>query len=538
MKKSVFKKVFIALIVAQAVFFACHTRAGAKKKAKPGHVIKHTAKTPLKNVFTATHAGTWYPGDKKALRAMLTRFFDKVRIPAKANGRLIALISPHAGYPYSGPTAAYGYKLLKKHGKDIRLVVVMGPSHHVPFKGLALPDWDGFKTPLGTVPVACDLVKKLAKQAPFRVFDRAFAREHSVEMQVPMLQFALKNFRILPIVVGSMNITQIKKAATLLKPLLGRKDVLIVASSDFTHYGPNYGYTPFTDKRAEHLKTLANQALSTIKKLNLRAFIDHRRTTGDTICGFFPISVLLAMLPGNTNVVPLHFDMSGRITHDYTNSVSYFSIAFFRGKQKNKGGLFMIEQKKFINKNEEIGLLKLSRQALKNLLAKKALPDPKAPDFGLAASKEVFKKYGVFVTLNENRRLRGCIGNIFPAWPLAEGVVRNTVNAALHDPRFRPVQPAEEGNIQIEISVLTVPKKVATYEDVKIGRDGVVIRKSGHSAVYLPQVAPEQGWNIAQALDHLCVKAGLPMAAWKDPDMEFLTFQAQVFSEEESGLLK
>lgn len=197
----------------------------------------------------------------------------------------------------------------------------------------------------------------------------------------------------------------------------------------------------------------------------------------------------------------------------------------------------MIEQAKFINKNEEIGLLKLARQTLRNYLAKKGLPDPKDSAFGLANST-VFNKHGVFVTLNEHNRLRGCIGNIYPSRPLADGVVSNTVNAAAHDPRFRPVQSAEEPDITIEISVLTVPKEVPSYKDVKIGRDGVIISKSGHSAVYLPQVAPEQGWDIAQTLDHLCIKAGLPMSAWKASDMKFFTFQAQVFSEQEMGLLK
>ena len=179
-------------------------------------------------------------------------------------------------------------------------------------------------------------------------------------------------------------------------------------------------------------------------------------------------------------------------------------------------------------------MLKLARATLRAHLAGKPLPDPK--DFKL--SPKAFEKHGVFVTLNKNKRLRGCIGSIMPVYPLADGVVRNAVNAASHDPRFQPMTMAEEPQVTIEISVLTVPKRVKSYKDVVIGRDGVIIRLAGHSAVYLPQVAPEQGWDIAQTLNHLCVKAGLPMSAWKNPEMEFLTFQAQVFSEQELGLLK
>ena len=528
---------WIVLIAASTMFFACHIKAGApktaKKRAQPAQVKKKPVpQKTLKHIFTATHAGTWYPGDRTKLTKLLTRFFDRARPKTTAKGRLIALISPHAGYPYSGPTAAFGYRLLKDRAKNVKIVVVIGPAHTVAFRGLALPDWDGFKTPLGTVAVATGIIDKLKKQAPFKVFDQAFAKEHSVEMQIPMLQFALKDFKIVPIVVGGLNIDDIRKAASLLQPLMDRPDVLFVISSDFTHYGPNYNYVPFSDNKEKNLKKLKDQALHAIEKPDLKAFIQHRRETGDTICGFFPITVLLAMLHRDTEVVPLHFDTSGRITGDYTNSVSYLSIAFF----KRSGG-DMIEQAKFINKNEEIGLLKLARQTLRNYLAKKGLPDPKDSAFGLANST-VFNKHGVFVTLNEHNRLRGCIGNIYPSRPLADGVVSNTVNAAAHDPRFRPVQSAEEPDITIEISVLTVPKEVPSYKDVKIGRDGVIISKSGHSAVYLPQVAPEQGWDIAQTLDHLCIKAGLPMSAWKASDMKFFTFQAQVFSEQEMGLLK
>ncbi|MCG6879034.1 MAG: AmmeMemoRadiSam system protein B [Deltaproteobacteria bacterium] len=532
---------WIALMVVSTMLFACHSPAGSEenegkstKNQEAAQVSEKPGQTKaLRYVFNATHAGTWYPGDKKGLERLLTKFFDQARPETTAKGRLLALISPHAGYPYSGPTAAFGYKLLKQRGQNVKLVVIIGPSHYESFHGLALPDWDGFRTPLGTVGVATNIVEELEKEPPFKVFDQAFAREHSVEMQVPMLQFALKKFQILPIVAGSLNMEDIQKAAKLLRPLLNRPDVLFVISSDFTHYGPNYGYAPFTDNRPENLKKLADQALSTIKRLDMSAFMEHRQTTGDTICGFFPISVLLAMLPQDTTVVPLHFDTSGRITDNYENSVSYFSIAFF---QDTKDA--MIQQTKFINKNDEIGLLKLARQTLRDHLAGKPLPDPKSPKFGLAKAKAVFDKHGVFVTLNEEKRLRGCIGSIYPTWPLAEGVVRNTVNAAAHDPRFRPVRSAEESKITIEISVLTVPKEVASYKDVKIGRDGVIIRQTGHSGVYLPQVAPEQGWDIAQTLDHLCIKAGLPMSAWKSPDMRFFTFQAQVFSEEEMGLLK
>ena len=138
--------------------------------------------------------------------------------------------------------------------------------------------------------------------------------------------------------------------------------------------------------------------------------------------------------------------------------------------------------------------------------------------------------YGVFVTLHNRGELRGCIGNIWPVEPLVDGMIKRAVDAAAHDSRFSPVTPDELPALEIEISVLTKPFEVKSYRDIVIGKHGVVITKLGQRAVYLPQVAPEQGWNLEQTLGHLSRKARLPADAWRQ-GATFEVFEAQVFKE-------
>lgn len=141
-------------------------------------------------------------------------------------------------------------------------------------------------------------------------------------------------------------------------------------------------------------------------------------------------------------------------------------------------------------------------------------------------------KMGAFVTLNDRATgaLRGCIGEILPMRPLVDAVVERAVDSALHDPRFMPVTERELGGIRVEVSALTPPKPVASWRDIVLGRDGMTLEKDGAFAVFLPQVAPEQGWDLETTLSYLSRKAGLSADAWRD-GAKFETFQAEVFHE-------
>jgi AmmeMemoRadiSam system protein A len=139
----------------------------------------------------------------------------------------------------------------------------------------------------------------------------------------------------------------------------------------------------------------------------------------------------------------------------------------------------------------------------------------------------------MFVTLTKRGELRGCIGEIVPDRPLYKLVGSVALKSALEDPRFPQLRREELKDIEIEISVLTPPMPVAGAGDIVVGRDGVILKKDGRSAVFLPQVATEQGWGRDQMLDQLCMKAGLPAGSWKH-GTQFLTFQAEVFSEKDT----
>ncbi|NOZ02722.1 MAG: AmmeMemoRadiSam system protein A, partial [Deltaproteobacteria bacterium] len=266
------------------------------------------------------------------------------------------------------------------------------------------------------------------------------------------------------------------------------------------------------------------EAVDAIVRMDMAAFHDHVVKTGDTICGRAPIMTLLEAVPGSATPVPLKFDTSGRMTGDWTNTVSYQSVVFYLGP--NQGPFKGVT---FLDGKEQRMLLELARKTLKRHLSGKPLPDPEKD--WKEIPKNLARDFGVFVTLKEHGNLRGCIGSILPVEPLYKGVIRNAVNAASHDPRFRPMTMAEEPKVSIEISVLTPPKEVFEARDIRIGRDGVILEHGHSRAVFLPQVAPEQGWDLDTTLTHLALKAGLAGDAWKS-DTRFKTFQAQVFHEE------
>ena len=473
-----------------------------------------------RKVLDSPVAGSWYPADPVALRKELENSLAAADVTARRTGsRVAGIVSPHAGYRYSRGVAAFGYRLLQ--GQAVRRVIVMGPSHHVAFQGMALPDATHWRTPLGEVPIDTTAVASLAKVPGFEIRPGAFAREHSVDMQVPFIQLVAPQAVLVPIVVGNLTPQQVRAAANAIHPLLDEGTVL-VASSDFTHYGENFGYVPFRSDVPENLKRLADDALAALQSVDAAAFDSHQERTGDTICGHSPIQVLLEALPRTVEATVLKYDTSGRMTGDWAQSVSYASVAFQVPPDRRE-----FQGIQVLSDADQRFLLELARETLRRHLADRPLPDPeregKLPD-------SVKRDYGVFVTLKEHGDLRGCIGSIVAVEPFWEGVIRNTVNAAQNDSRFSPVRSSEEPLIQMEISVLTPLAAVRGPEDIAVGRDGVLLTKGRNRAVFLPQVAPEQGWDLPTTLTHLSSKAGLPGDAWKS-GTTFEVFQAQVFHE-------
>jgi len=179
---------------------------------------------------------------------------------------------------------------------------------------------------------------------------------------------------------------------------------------------------------------------------------------------------------------------------------------------------------------DQATLLKLARQTISYYLENGEAPEP--AQLGIDIGPKLQTKRAAFVTLKKGMRLRGCIGDIMPRQALYQSVISHAINAAVNDRRFQPVTAAELEALHIEISALTVPEQVGSAQDIRIGTDGVILQKGGRSAVFLPQVAPEQGWNVEQTLGNLAQKAGLSADAWRE-GASFLVFQAEVFGEDQ-----
>lgn len=475
--------------------------------------------TPAK-VLNSAFAGSWYPADPAQLRTDIQGYLDGAKESLLPD--VHALILPHAGYRYSGAVAGHGIKQVV--GRHFDRVIVMGPSHRVALDNIAcLPDATAFRTPLGEIPLDRDCIDRLLACDAFRVVPRVHEGEHSVQMELPLLQTALKDFRLVPIIVGQLDAATTRQVAD---ALLAHVDdrTLVVVSSDFTHFGPNYGYQPFTADIAKNLKDLDMGAYQTIAAKDSAAFRSYCDRTGDTICGRNPIGVLLDMLPAADQVHLLRYDTSGNVVNDFENSVSYLAIAF-TGHWKAPAASPDLG----LSAADRQTLLRLARETLRFYYTHGRAPASPS-DLGIAISAPMQAERGAFVTLTEQGRLRGCIGDILPRRPLYQAVMGNALNAALRDPRFQPVDSAEMPGLHLEISVLTPPRPVESYKDIVVGRDGVVLSKNGRSAVYLPQVAPEQGWGIEETLHHLSMKAGLPPEAWRQ-GATFRVFQADVFDE-------
>jgi len=487
-------------------------------------------KSEVKNVLRSQLAEMgWYPSDPNALDRQINDLFQKAE--AQTIDNVIGLILPHAGYAYSGRTAAAG---LKTTNKPYKRIIVMGAAHRLPMEEiLSVPRATHYETPLGQVPLDVELINKLLKYSIFCHVPQAHeysrgGQEHCVQIELPLLQHRYKDFKFVPIVAGQCSLERVEKAAVILKSLVD-EDTLVVASSDFVHYGPTYHYVPFKENIPEQIKKLDMGAYEHIAQLDSRGFLEYRRTTGATICGSVPIAILLSMVSKQTEVHLVQYATSGEISGDYTNSVSYLSVTFSGTWGESSEVAPDANSAELTNQDKE-QLLTLARKTMVYALEKRQVPE--ASDLGITPNVTMQSPRAAFVTLKKYGQLRGCIGDIFPQRPLYKSVILNTIHACVNDRRFPQVTQDECEDITIDISALTPPAPVESSDQIRIGIDGVVLNKDGHSAVFLPQVAPEQGWDLDQTLNHLSQKAGLPVDAWKE-GASFLVFQADVFGENE-----
>jgi hypothetical protein len=274
-------------------------------------------------------AGAWYPADPKALADLVDALFERTA-SQRGDAGARAVVAPHAGFVYSGQVAAQAMSVFRRRG--VRRVLLLGPSHYVGFRGAALPDVSALRTPLGDVPVDDEALKHLRAHPLYSTEARPWAREHSLESELPFLQRALEEgWSVLPVLIGPYSDAgDLDALADALRPWAD-DDTLVVASSDFTHYGRGFGYVPFASDIETRLRSLDQGAIDRIESGEARAFDAYCDATGATICGRHAIGVLLRLWPEGLRGRLTAYDTSGRMTGDFTHTVSYAGIVLARG---------------------------------------------------------------------------------------------------------------------------------------------------------------------------------------------------------------
>jgi len=350
-------------------------------------------------------AGSWYPADAKELGRSVDAMIAATA-ETEVTGRVCALIAPHAGYVYSGRVAGVAWRQVQ--GAGFRRVIVLAPSHHGGFRGFrgfSIMNVDAYETPLGRVPLDRAARDALRKHPLHVSADALHKPEHAIEIHLPFLQRTLPSAKLVPILVGQLGPGDAEKIAEALKPWLSA-DTLAVVSTDFTHYGPRFGYRPFEDDVPENLRKLDMGAVDAILKKSPGDFDAYVEKTGATICGRAAISVLLRCLPAGATARLLAYDTSGRMTGDFDNSVSYVSMMFTVARDARSAA----DEDAALSDDEKRLLLRLARNTITEYLRTGKMPEWN-PETG-TLTERLKAKAGAFVTLKKHGELRGCIGRI------------------------------------------------------------------------------------------------------------------------------
>lgn len=479
------KKRIIFYLIILILLFSCNKKCSSQiKKA---------------DIREPAVSGSFYPNDEKELKQMISNFFLSVKNKKDDNKKIRALICPHAGYIYSGPIAASGFSLIK--GNSYKKIFIIGPSHQVYLDKPAIPKYKFFKTPLGLVKI-WDEVDKFKKEKIITFDNTPHIPEHCIEVELPFLQSILKDITIVPILIGE---SYEKELSDVLKKYID-EETLIIVSSDLSHY---YTY--------DEAKKLDRQCVETILKNDIIGMYNQEA------CGKYPIITLMYLAKQfgwEAELIDLR--NSGDTSGLKDRVVGYGAIAFYEKNENKSSNSNLSEQEKKY-------LLTLAREAITKENKNLNVDQNKLSNF-------LKQNRGCFVTLTINNELRGCVGYIKPIKPLYQAVIDNAYNSAYSDYRFNPVSKNEINDLKIEISILTVPKKLSfsSSKDLlnKLNplKDGVIINKDGYSATFLPQVWEELP-NKVDFLEQLCLKAGLNKDAWQEKGFEVEIYHVEYFKE-------
>ncbi len=467
-------------------------------------------------------AGRFYPSAKEELEAELDELFRKAR-KTTLNKEIIvdnirAVISPHAGYIFSGQVAATAYLPLKNR-TDIKRIFLIGSSHHAWFEGASVYYDAHYITPLGKIEIETEIARKLLAHGEIISYHpEAHANEHSLEVQLPFLQYILsRKFTIIPIIIGSQSKDTPYRLADILKEYFVPGNLFVI-STDLSHYPEYYDAVKTDQLTIEALCSNNPEIFNRQVAENEKKRIPNLSTS---ICGWSSALTLLSITSSLKGVAyhPVLYQNSGDIAlyGEKTRVVGYQSVLITVAQdEEDYSGSLSAEEKKL--------LLKHARESIEDYLN----DNTSIPARVESLPRALTKPYGAFVSLYVDDKLRGCIGRLEADEAIFNTVEKMAVASASHDSRFAPIREEELEKMKIEISVLSPLRKISSIHEIIPGKHGILIRKGCYSGTFLPQVADKTGWDteelLAQCSDR---KAGLGRDGWKDA--EIFIYEAEVF---------
>ncbi len=410
-----------------------------------------------------TVAGSFYPGSARELAAMIETMVDD----GAAKAHVFGLVSPHAGIIYSGAVA--GAVISRIRITDT--VIIMGPNHTGLGKPFAIMTSGTWETPLGNVDIDGALASKLLAGSSYLAEDYdAHLREHSIEVQLPFLQYFKKDVKIVPIVLSHAGGEVYKEIGQEIAEVLAGlgREVVILASSDMTHYEPR--------KEAERKD---NSAIGAILDLDEDALLDRIAAENITMCGYGPVAALIsaAKAMGAQKAELVKYQTSGETSGDYSSVVGYAGLIIPRPVMSP--------------------LVKLAHEAIRDYIVEGRVVLPPEP-----LTPEMQEKAGVFVSIHENGELRGCIGTFEPARRnVAEEIIVNGISAATRDPRFSPIEEHELNKLEISVDVLTEPEAISGSEQLDPKKYGAIVQRGARRGLLLPDL---EGVDTAEDQIDIC----------------------------------
>jgi MEMO1 family protein len=457
-------------------------------------------------------AGRFYPADKNKLLQELNILFHTCRKPA-SDGIVRAIISPHAGYIYSGRITASAFSAIPEK-TAYKNIFIIGSSHVMYFNGASVYNSGDYITPLGRAVVNKDIANRLILAN--KVFDfpvDAHIKEHSIENQVPFIQYYFKyNPPIVPIIIGTDDQNTIKKIAEALRPYFVPENLFII-SSDFSHY-PSYQDAITNDSLT------ATAIISCKPKVFLNTLKDNSQKNiqglATSMCGWSSGLSLLYLGEGNNDLTIKRVDYCNSGDEPGTDKrevVGYNALVMY---EKLKHERSDEQQDVSFTKEEKKTLFSIARSTIEE----KLFPDKKYKPDESSVTETLKQPMGAFVTLKINGSLRGCIGRFPSPDPLYNVVHESAYSSAFEDPRFSPLTKDDYPKTEMEITVLGPLKKIKDKSEIILGKHGIYIKKGTHSGTMLPQVAVENNWTVDEFLGYTSSeKAGLGWNGWKDAEI-------------------